>query len=223
MNGCISKHAYKQAHTWIIKCRRTCPTHTNHTHPHTQTHTHTHTHPPYHIHTHSNEHTHIRHIPSTQPNTSTSIPSHTHTYAPPPPPPLLHSIHIYIRAYVWHPQTFRTWKASCSVLQSFCNQSSLGCAFGAVQGRMISVVWDIRSSSSSSAFDVMVALTRSSLPWVLHTWMSGTDPLQTPRAWFWGTHKWAISAASLAGGVSRTVGNVLVFGPPLHRGSEVKN
>ena len=44
-------------------------------------------------------------------------------------------------------------------------------------------------SSSSSAFDVMVTLTRSSLPWVPHTWMSGTNPLQTPRAWFWGTHK----------------------------------
>ena len=62
----------------------------------------------------------------------------------------------------------------------------------------------------------MAALTRSSLPWVPHTWMSGTDPLQTPRAWFWGTLKWAISAALLADGVSRTVGNVLVFGPPLH-------
>ena len=63
-------------------------------------------------------------------------------------------------------------------------------------------------------------VTRSSLPWVPHTWMSGTNPLQTPRAWFWGTHKWAISAALLAGEVSRTVGNVLVFGPPLHRGIE---
>ena len=73
---------------------------------------------------------------------------------------------------------------------------------------------------SSSAFDVMVALTRSSLPWVLHTWMSGTNPLQTPRAWFWGTHKWAISAALHSGRVSRTAGNVLVFGPPLHRGIE---
>ena len=59
-----------------------------------------------------------------------------------------------------------------------------------------------------------------SLPWVVHTWMSGIDPLQTPRAWFWGTHKWAISAALLAGGVSKTVGNVLVFGPPLHWGIE---
>ena len=76
------------------------------------------------------------------------------------------------------------------------------------------------SISSSSAFDVMVALTRSSLPWVPHTWMSGTNPLQTPRAWFWGTHRWAISAVLLAGGVSRTVGNVLVFGPPLPRGIE---
>ena len=64
----------------------------------------------------------------------------------------------------------------------------------------------------------MVALTRSSLPWVPHTWMSGTDPLQTPRAWFWGTHKWAITAALLADGVSRTVGNVLeVFRPILLR------
>ena len=66
----------------------------------------------------------------------------------------------------------------------------------------------------------MVALTRSSLPWVPHTWMSGTNPLQTPRAWFWGTHKWAISDALLADGVSRTVGSVLVFGPPLHKGIE---
>ena len=64
----------------------------------------------------------------------------------------------------------------------------------------------------------MVALTRFFLPWVPHIWMSGTNPLQTPRAWFWGTHKWAISAALLADGVSRTVGSVLVFGPPLHRG-----
>ena len=61
----------------------------------------------------------------------------------------------------------------------------------------------------------MVALTRSSLPWVPHTWMSGTNPLQTPRALFCGTHMWAISAALLGGGLSRTVGNVLVFGPPL--------
>ena len=65
---------------------------------------------------------------------------------------------------------------------------------------------------------MMVALTRFFLPWVPHIWTSGTNPLQTPRAWFWGTHKWAISAALLAGGVSRTVGSVLVFGPPLHRG-----
>ena len=50
--------------------------------------------------------------------------------------------------------------------------------------------------------------------------MSGTNPLQAPRAWFGGTHKWAIPAALFAGGVSRTVGNVLVFGPPLHRGIE---
>ena len=72
--------------------------------------------------------------------------------------------------------------------------------------------------SSSSEFDMMAALTRFFLPWVPHIWMSGTNPLQTPRAWFWGTHKWAISAALLADGVSRTVGSVLVFGPPLHRG-----
>ena len=76
-------------------------------------------------------------------------------------------------------------------------------------------------SSSSSAFDVMVVLTRSSLLWVPHTWMSGTNPLQTPRAWFWGTHKWA--AALLADGVSRTVDNILVFGPPLHRGIEQRS
>ena len=82
----------------------------------------------------------------------------------------------------------------------------------------IGVIYCYRSSSF--VFDVMVTLTRSSLPWVLHTWMLGTNPLQTPRAWFWGTHKWVISAALLAGGVSRTVGTVLVFGPPLHRGIE---
>ena len=76
----------------------------------------------------------------------------------------------------------------------------------------------ISSLPSSSAFDMMVALTRFFLPWVPHIWMSGTNPLQTPRAWFWGTHKWAISAALLADGVSRTVGSVLVFGLPLHRG-----
>ena len=58
------------------------------------------------------------------------------------------------------------------------------------------------TSSSSSTFDMMVALTRFFLPWVPHIWMSGTNPLQTPRAWFWGTHKWAISAALLADGVS---------------------
>ena len=83
--------------------------------------------------------------------------------------------------------------------------------------------WDVKqptNKQSSSAFDLMVALTRSSLPWVLHTWMSGPNPLQTPRARYWGTHKLAISAALLAGGVSRTAGNVLVFGPPLHRGTE---
>ena len=74
------------------------------------------------------------------------------------------------------------------------------------------------AASSSSAFDMMVALTRFFLPRVPHIWMSGANPLQTPRAWFWGTHKWAISAALLADGVSRTVGSVLVFGPPLHRG-----
>ena len=77
--------------------------------------------------------------------------------------------------------------------------------------------------ASSPAFYVMVALTRSSLPWVPHTWMSGTNPLKTPKAWFWGTHKWAISAALLAGGVSRTVGNVLVLGLPLHKGIEQRS
>ena len=44
-----------------------------------------------------------------------------------------------------------------------------------------------------------------------------------PRAWFWGTHKRAISAALLAGGVSRTVDNVLVYGLPLHRGIELRS
>ena len=42
--------------------------------------------------------------------------------------------------------------------------------------------------SSSSGFDVMVVSTRTSKsilsPGVPHSWMSGTDPLQTPRAWF---------------------------------------
>ena len=84
--------------------------------------------------------------------------------------------------------------------------------------RMFGLGYWVVIVSSSSVFDVMVALTRSSLPWVPHTWVSGTNPLQTPTAWFWGTHKWAIFAALLANGVSRTVGNVLVFGPPLHRG-----
>ena len=74
------------------------------------------------------------------------------------------------------------------------------------------------ASSSSSAFDVMVALTRSSLPWVPHTWMSGTNPLQTPELVLW-----AISAALLTGGVSRTVGNVLVFDLPLHWGIEQRS
>ena len=69
-------------------------------------------------------------------------------------------------------------------------------------------------SSSSHAFDAMVALTRS-LPWVPHTWVSVTNPLQTPGAWFWGTNKWAISAALLSGRVSRIAGNVLVFCPLL--------
>ena len=69
----------------------------------------------------------------------------------------------------------------------------------------------------------MVVLTKSSLPWVPHTWMSGTNPLETPRGWFWGTQKCAISAALLGGRVSRTLSNVLVFGPPLHRGIELRS
>ena len=71
----------------------------------------------------------------------------------------------------------------------------------------------ITDGSSSSVFDVMGASTSLSLPWVPHTWMSGTDLLQTPRAWFWGTHKWAISATLLNGRVSRIAGNVVVLGP----------
>ena len=47
---------------------------------------------------------------------------------------------------------------------------------------------------------------------------SSTDP----RAWFGGTHKWAISAA-LLGGRMRTAGHVLVFGLPLHRGIELRS
>ena len=50
--------------------------------------------------------------------------------------------------------------------------------------------------------------------------MSGTNSLQTHWDWFWGTHKRAISAALLGCGVSRIVGNVQVFGHPLHRGIE---
>ena len=42
--------------------------------------------------------------------------------------------------------------------------------------------------------------------------MSGTNPLQTPRAWFGGAHKWAVL---LGGRVSRIAGNILVFGPLL--------
>ena len=79
------------------------------------------------------------------------------------------------------------------------------------------------SPDPSSAFDVMVALTRSSLRWVLHTWMSGTNLLQTPRAWFWGTRKFAISAVLIGGRMSRIAGNVLVFGPLLLRGIELRS
>ena len=99
--------------------------------------------------------------------------------------------------------------------------TSLACVLILIQNLTLFVLsyqHNTSSSSSSSAFDMMVALTRSFLLWVPHIWMSGTNPLQTPRAWFWGTHKWAISAALLADGVSRTVGSVPVFGPPLHRG-----
>ena len=46
------------------------------------------------------------------------------------------------------------------------------------------VVMDPMPSSSSSAFDMMAALTRFFLPRVPHIWMSGANPLQTPRAWF---------------------------------------
>ena len=56
-----------------------------------------------------------------------------------------------------------------------------------------------------------------------YTWMSVTNPMQTRRAWFWGTHKRATSAALLGGRVGRTAGNVLVFGPPLHRGIELRS
>ena len=93
------------------------------------------------------------------------------------------------------------------------------CAYGHIYLQPFYVTFNF----SSSVFFLMVVLARSSLLCVLHTWMSGTIPLQTPRAWFWGTHKWAISAALLAGGVSRTVGNVLVFGPPLRRGIEQRS
>ena len=81
------------------------------------------------------------------------------------------------------------------------------------------LVWEMRlkecrlNLSLNAVSNVMATLTKSSLPWVPHTWMSGTNLLKTPRALFWGTHKWA---------VSRTAGNVLVFGPPLHRGIELR-
>ena len=77
--------------------------------------------------------------------------------------------------------------------------------------------------SSSSVFNGMGALTRSSLPWVQHTWMSGTNLLQTPRAWFSGTHKWAIFTALLGGIVSRIAGYVLVFCPLLYRSIELRS
>ena len=48
----------------------------------------------------------------------------------------------------------------------------------------LSFVVPVVSCSSSSAFDMMVALTRFFLPRVPHIWMSGANPLQTPRAWF---------------------------------------
>ena len=66
-------------------------------------------------------------------------------------------------------------------------------------------------------------LRQMTLPWVRHTWMLGTNPLQTPRAWFWKTHKWAVSAALLGGRVSRIAGDILVFGPLLHRGIELRS
>ena len=75
---------------------------------------------------------------------------------------------------------------------------------------------------SSTVFGVMIVLARSSLPWVPHTWMSGAN-LQTPRAWFWGTHKWAILAALLGGIVSRIAGSVLEFRPLLCRGIELRS
>ena len=78
--------------------------------------------------------------------------------------------------------------------------------YGCLMKVMMIILMMLIESSSSSAFDVIVALTRSSLPWVPLTWMSGTNPLQTPRARFWGTHKWAISAALLGGRVSRIAG-----------------
>ena len=60
-----------------------------------------------------------------------------------------------------------------------------GTVLGAYIGFGVGIrFWCSSSSSSSSAFDVMIALTRSSLPSVSHYWMSGTNPLLTPRAWF---------------------------------------
>ena len=52
-------------------------------------------------------------------------------------------------------------------------------------------------------------------------WMSGTDLLQTLRAWFGGTHKWAVSAALLDSRVGRTAGNVQ-FDLLLHFGTDLR-
>ena len=65
---------------------------------------------------------------------------------------------IFLCKYVWHFQAFRTWKANCSFLQMLYNHGSLSCAFGTVQGWMISVVscgtghWELNRISSSHVF-----------------------------------------------------------------------
>ena len=69
----------------------------------------------------------------------------------------------------------------------------------------------------------MVVLTRSSLPLVTLIWMSGTNLLQSPGAWFWKIHKWTICAALFGGRVNRIARNGLVFGPFLHRGFEPRS
>ena len=138
------------------------------------------------------------------------------------PPMLLPLYHIsYVPLQYWQPANTTT----AAFLPKEACREGVWPDNGSCEGLQdllltVSFISEIGVSIWPSAFDVMVVLTRSSLPWVPHTWMSWTNPLQTPRAWFWGTHKRAISTALLTDGVNTIVGNVLVFGLPLHRGIE---